>query len=193
MEIGNRIRYYRKEKSLSQDQLAEKLFVTRQTISNWENDKSYPDVKSLVLLSEVFEVSIDKLIKGDIEEMKEIISNEDKTRFIRLSRIYTVCCLIIITTPIPLLHFFGYTGICIWVLFSIFGLYVANLVEKQKKKYDIQTYKEIVAFLNGKSLNEIEKAREEGKRPYQKTIMVVCSCLITLLISVVFILIFKMY
>ena len=50
MELGSQIKKYRNELSLSQDALAEKLYVSRQTISNWENDKSYPDVKSLLLL-----------------------------------------------------------------------------------------------------------------------------------------------
>lgn len=63
MELGKQIRKYRNEQSLSQDGLAEKVYVSRQTISNWENSKSYPDVNSLVLLSEVFGVSLDQLIK----------------------------------------------------------------------------------------------------------------------------------
>ena len=54
MELGNQIKKYRSELQLSQDQLAEHIYVSRQTISNWENEKSYPDVNSLVLLSEVF-------------------------------------------------------------------------------------------------------------------------------------------
>ena len=73
MELGNQIKKYRSELQLSQDQLAEHIYVSRQTISNWENEKSYPDVNSLVLLSEVFKTSIDNLIKGDIENMKEKI------------------------------------------------------------------------------------------------------------------------
>ena len=67
MELGTQIRKYRNERTLSQEALAEQVFVSRQTVSNWENDKSYPDVKSLMLLSEVFEVSLDQLIKGDVE------------------------------------------------------------------------------------------------------------------------------
>lgn len=74
MELGKQIRRYRNERSFSQETLAEKVYVSRQTISNWENGKSYPDVNSLVLLSEAFEVSLDKLIKGDVENMKEQIS-----------------------------------------------------------------------------------------------------------------------
>lgn len=73
MELGKQIKKYRNERSLSQDALAEKIYVSRQTISNWENDKSYPDVNSLVLLSEAFNVSLDRLIKGDVAMMKKQI------------------------------------------------------------------------------------------------------------------------
>ena len=47
MELGNRIKELRKAQNINQDELAEKLFVSRQTISNWENDKSYPDIQAL--------------------------------------------------------------------------------------------------------------------------------------------------
>ncbi len=76
MELGNQIKKYRSELQISQEQLADRIYVSRQTISNWENEKSYPDVNSLILLSEVFQTSIDKLIKGDIEIMKEKLMNK---------------------------------------------------------------------------------------------------------------------
>ena len=75
MNLGSQIKKYRSELSMSQDELAEKVFVSRQSISNWENDKTYPDIKSLLLLSEVFQVSLDQLIKGDLEIMKKEIEN----------------------------------------------------------------------------------------------------------------------
>lgn len=74
MELGTQIRKYRNERTLSQEALAEKVHVSRQTVSNWENDKSYPDVNSLVLLSEVCEISLDQLIK--VEEKAE--RNEER-------------------------------------------------------------------------------------------------------------------
>ena len=76
MELSIQIKKYRTELHLSQEELAEKVYVTRQTISNWENEKSYPDIHSLLLLSSLFNVSLDQLIKGDIEKMKEIISEQ---------------------------------------------------------------------------------------------------------------------
>ena len=74
MQVGNQIKKYRDQLHLSQEQLAEKIYVTRQTISNWETNKSYPDIHSLVLLSQIFNVSIDQLVKGDLEMMKYYLS-----------------------------------------------------------------------------------------------------------------------
>ena len=73
MDISKQIKKYRLDSKLSQEALAEKVFVTRQTISNWETGKNYPDINSLVLSSTLFGVSLDTLVKGDLEEMKEEI------------------------------------------------------------------------------------------------------------------------
>lgn len=190
MELGKQIRKYRNEQALSQDGLAEKVYVSRQTISNWENSKSYPDVNSLVLLSEVFGVSLDQLIKGDVAIMKEQInkheqqySSHDQQRFEHLGRIFTVLFFAAIITPVPLAYFLSYVGIGIYVAQFIVTMYVASLVEKEKKRLDIQTYREILAFTEGTPLSEIEKAREEGKRPYQTILAVVISAGITLLVT----------
>ncbi len=186
MELGKQIKKYRNERTLSQETLADRVYVSRQTVSNWENDKSYPDVKSLVLLSEVFEVSLDQLIKGDVEEMKEQISKNDQEQFGRLSIIFTVLFVATIITMVPLVHFLSWVGVGIWV--ALFGVtwYAAILVERKKKKLNIQTYKEIVAFTEGKELTEIEKAREEGKRVYQKILYAVGAAAITFIIAIFF-------
>lgn len=185
MELGKRIKMYRTEKKLSQDTLAEKVYVSRQTISNWENDKSYPDVHSLVLLSKVLDVSLDQLIKGDIKMMKEQISSEDRVKFKNLSILFTVMIFVTIITPIPLAHFLSTAGIVIWVVLFGVTFYLAALAEREKKKFDMKTYREIVAFMEGTKLDEIEKAREEGKRPYQKIFYAVGAAAITLLVSII--------
>ena len=186
MELGKQIRKYRKEQSLSQDELAEKVYVSRQTISNWENDKSYPDVNSLIFLSEVFHTSIDNLIKGDVEVMKEQVKNEDRKEFEKISRIFSVLFLAMMITPIPLIHYLKYVGIAIWVLLAVVTLYFSFIVEKKKKQFDIQTYREIIAFMEGEKLDEIAKAREEGKTPYQKILLCVGAAVVTLVIAIIF-------
>ena len=188
MELGKQIKKYRNEKSLSQEALADKIYVSRQTISNWENDKSYPDVNSLVLLSKVFSVSLDELIKGDVEKMTEQINNiSGQKEYERLSMAFTVLLLAIIITPIPLVHFLSYVGMVIWIVILEAGIFVAYRVEKEKRKYDMQTFREIQAFMEGKSLNEIEKEREKGKRLIQKILLATASGVIALAVSLLFI------
>lgn len=70
MTFGNRIQHLRKEKGLSQESLAEKLAVTRQTISKWELDQSTPDLNFISQLSDILNISTDYLIKGTAPENK---------------------------------------------------------------------------------------------------------------------------
>ena len=70
MEIGQQIRKYREKENYSQEYLAEKLYVSRQTISNWENERSYPDIHNLLMMCTLFNVSLDDLVKGDVKRME---------------------------------------------------------------------------------------------------------------------------
>ena len=182
MNLGAQIKKYRVEFSLSQDELAEKLFVTRQSISNWENDKTYPDIKSLVLMSEVFSVSLDELVKGDMEIMKKEISEQDREQFKKEDWVLGVLMLLLMFLAVPLAKHGGWLGIAAYVVLAVVTLGYSIKVEKHKKQLDIQTYKEIVAFMDGKSLNEIEKARESGKRGYQKVLLAAGAALVTLVV-----------
>ena len=183
MELNKQIKKYRTDANLSQEELADKIFVSRQTISNWENGKNYPDIKSLVLMSEVFQVSLDNLIKGDLERMKKEIDTQEYARFQKDSSIFTVLFIVLLIAPVPLVMLWKWLGLIFYLCLFAIGMYFAVRIEKYKKKYDIQTYKEIVAFTNGKSLDEIEKAREEGKRPYQKVLLAVGSAALVVLIA----------
>lgn len=183
MELGAQIKKFRTEMAISQDELAEKVFVSRQSISNWETGKTYPDIKSLLLLSNVFSVSLDQLVKGDIETMKKEIDAQELVNFQKDSVIYTVLFIAMLVLPIPLAKFLGWLGMAVYMILFCVAMYYAIRVEKHKKKYDIQTYKEIVAFTEGKSLDEIEKARESGKRPYQKVALAFGSALLAIIVT----------
>lgn len=191
MELGSQIRKYRNEHTLSQDELAEKVYVSRQSISNWENGKTYPDIKSLLLLSEVFAVSLDQLVKGDIETMKKEIDAQELAKFQKDSAVFTVLFIAMIILPIPLAEFLGWWGMAVYLALVCVGMYYAIRVEKHKKKFNIQTYKEIVAFTEGESLDEIEKAREYGKRPYQKILLAVGAGLLSVVVAWIMICIFR--
>lgn len=177
MEIGQQIIRYRKQQALSQEELAEKVYVSRQSISNWENDKTYPDIHSLLLL---FQVSLDQLIKGDIEKMKYTITQVDKKNFERDTKVMVTLMILLMISSYPLVYFLEWLGLGIFVLLSIITMTYANRVERFKKKYDVQTYKEILAVSNGKLLDEIEKREERAKLPYQKPLIVTVFFLITI-------------
>ena len=184
MEIGKQIRKYRMELKLSQDDLADKVYVTRQTISNWENDRNYPDIRSLVLLSNVFGISLDILVKGDLEQMKDEINAEDIRIFRRDSRIYTIFLVGMIVLPMPSLRYLKELGSVIWLLWSGAAMWWGWRIEKYKKAHDIHTYKEILAFMEGKRLDELEKNQEIGKRPYQHAMLVALTAVVGLIIVI---------
>ena len=76
MELAKHIKEQRARLGMSQEALAEAVFVSRQTISNWETDRTYPDVQSLLLLSALFDTTVDKLIKGDVSKMEETCKHD---------------------------------------------------------------------------------------------------------------------
>lgn len=180
MELNTQIRKYRAGMKLSQEELAEKVYVTRQTISNWENGKSYPDIHSLLLLSSLFNVSLDQLIKGDIEIMKEEIKEVEINKLNRYGTIFTILLVVMIISAVPLVLWFDVYGMAAGVILFGVTMYFALKVEKVKKENDVQTYKEIVAFTEGKRLDEIDKIQESGKRLYQKILLALGSALIAL-------------
>lgn len=191
MKLGSQIKKLRNDLHLSQEELAEKVFVSRQSISNWENDKTYPDINSLVLLSEVFSVSLDNLVKGDIEKMKQEIDAQEFAKFQKNSTIFTVLFILILLLPVPLVMLLKWWGMAAYLVLYGVGMYYGFQIEKYKKKYDIQTYKEIIAFTEGKSLDEIQKAQEAGKRPYQKVLLATGCAVLVVIVALIMSAIFK--
>ena len=171
MEFSTQIKKYREETGMTQEELAEKIYVTRQTISNWENDRSYPDVKSLLLLSTLFQVSLDTLVKGDLKIMKEQIKQEDIKKLNRDSLIYTVLLVGLVLAAVPMFLYLDVVGAALWFILWGVAMFWAFRIERQKKEHDIQSFREIVAFTEGRQLDELEKAQEVAKRPYQKVLL----------------------
>ena len=185
MDIGLQIKKFREQQKISQEELAFKIFVSRQTISNWETNKSCPDVKSLIALSNIFNVSLDNFIKEDIEEMREIVEKTTIKKFNVMSFVFLVELIIVTISAYPLFSVDGYTGIIIWLCLFTVALYTASKIERFKKKYDIQTYKEILAFIDGKQLTYDETQQEIGKRNYQKIMFALLAGVIALIVCII--------
>lgn len=86
MKFGERLKAARKNEDLKQGEVAQKLHVLRQTISNWENDKAYPDINSLIKISDFYNLSLDTLLKED-QGMTEHLSKKEFTNKINIGLI----------------------------------------------------------------------------------------------------------
>ena len=160
MFIGEKIKTCRMESGLSQEDLAEKLDTSRQTISSWENGKTYPSIKQITILSNLFNVSIEVLIKEDVEIMRESLDadekakkrakNKDREVLNRLNFLRFILVFVGALLAYPVYTYFdGY-----WFLIPIFILILAVIVtipiQFYRKKYDLHKYKDIVAFFDEK-------------------------------------------
>ena len=75
MNLGEKIKECRKQAGFSQEQLAERINVSRQAITKWETNKGIPDIANLIAISDEFGLSLDELIKDDVAVKKKIITD----------------------------------------------------------------------------------------------------------------------
>jgi transcriptional regulator with XRE-family HTH domain len=107
MEIGKKLKKARMAAGLTQEKVAEEILVSRQTISNWENEKSYPDIMSVIRLSDLYQVSLDQLLKGDeqmlehLEESTNIVSSNKKLILVTTVNLFVMILLIIFAGRMP--------------------------------------------------------------------------------------------
>ncbi|ARZ61985.1 XRE family transcriptional regulator [Bacillus anthracis] len=81
MSLGEQLKKLRESKGFSQEDVAKKIGVTRQAVYKWENDKSCPDIDNLILLSEMYNVTLDELIKGNQNIKEKIHIDEENEDF----------------------------------------------------------------------------------------------------------------
>ena len=161
MELGSHIKARRAELGISQDELAGRIYVSRQTISSWENDKTYPDVQSLLLLSQVFGTTIDELVRGDVDFIALMV----------LALVWWVCQMTVwdlsILQTLPTLAL-------VIVLWGI-ALFAARWADRIKKEHDLVTYQEVLAFWNGEPVDrDTERGRRERLIPrWMKVVRIV--------------------
>lgn len=101
MNLKEKLIKLRKDNNLTQDELAEKLYISRQTVSNWENGRTYPDIETLILISNKFNISLDDLLKTD----KKVVRDIDKK--IKSHKKLTIIIILLIIILISSL-FLGY-------------------------------------------------------------------------------------
>ena len=129
MEIGKKLKNARIEAGLTQEKAAEKIDVSRQTISNWENEKSYPDIISVIALTDLYSVSLDELLKGDqkmaehLEESTNVVKSNKKLTGAILLNIILMILLIALNMLLPEGTYYLVIVFCVVIMSSSALLY----------------------------------------------------------------------
>lgn len=145
MRIADKIKNARMQKGYTQEQAAENLLVSRQTISNWENGRSLPDIISIIKMSELYELSLDEMMKGDKALLKKVerdvgaVKAEKKLiKFAWISIVIGTILLILgeILEGNPFIDFMN--GALPWVLLGLMFLFAILYLNKEEKdrEYD---------------------------------------------------------
>ena len=149
MKLGERLYNYRRKKRLSQEDVAAKLNVTRQTVSKWETDQTLPDLDKIESICELFEISTDELLKGKKEEITTVINNENKKKKA------------IVVSASIFLYFLG----IIWIILSeeLLNLNDGLTVSIFMLIYGLSTVN-IVYYFMANNNEKKEKKKEENKK-----------------------------
>lgn len=123
MEIGKKLKEARISSGLTQENVAEKIKVSRQTISNWENEKSYPDIVSVIELSDLYSISLDNLLKGDNKMMEHL---EESTNVVKSNRRLTGAVLINLVMVALLIAVNLFIGENLYFLAGVFCLMIIS-------------------------------------------------------------------
>lgn len=107
MKIGDKLKKARIDKNLTQEEVAEKIFVSRQSISNWENNKTYPDIGNVIALSDLYQISLDEFLKGSdnfmehLEESTDIVRSNKKLMALIVIALIAMIVMAIFTEFLP--------------------------------------------------------------------------------------------
>ena len=129
MEIGKKLKNARIKAGFTQEKAAEEIDVSRQTISNWENEKSYPDIISVIALSDLYSVSLDELLKGDqkmaehLEESTNVVKSNKKLTGAILLNIILMILLIALNMLLPEGTYYLVIVFCVVIMSSSVLLY----------------------------------------------------------------------
>lgn len=186
MELPRQLKANRERLGMSQEDVAHAIFVSRQTMSSWENGKTYPDVQSLLLLSQLFGVSIDDLVKGDVVSMKQTISRDALTMErsswgAACAVLAGVACMVgwcdIWPDPsfIPHMSCGALVGMGLFAVLFALALFLAFRIERIKKERDLVTYKEISAFMNGQEGVAEDGSSDRRRRWLGNMVKLVCG------------------
>ncbi len=145
MTFGSKLKKLRTENDLTQDELAEKLLVTRTAVSKWETDKGFPNIDSLKLIANTFGITIDELISDEDMENSKILEKKEAQKFYMLAMIFLLttiaAALLGWYLKLPALNYVG--------TLSMVGYVVCAVLSKPKYKR-MESRKFIIPYILGR-------------------------------------------
>lgn len=188
MELSAQLKANREKHGLSQEDVAQRIYVSRQTISNWETGKTYPDIHSLLLIANLFDVSVDELLKGDVMSMERKIENDSRVlRRLAWAMLGFMLAALssggvaIVLRDVGTMTQDGISvGSMVTLLlagvFFLCAFAAAVWAEVLKHQNDLVTIRELIAFEKGLPADEIRDSAAFGrKHPFLSIIAKVCS------------------
>ena len=164
MELARRIKEHRARLGMSQADLARALFVTRQTISNWETSRTYPDAQSLLLMSGLFGVSVDSLLKEDSQEMREALAagSRKMNRLGAVMAAFGLACAAWVVVGIALDWDTALIAVPAAALFAP-AMCAAFLVDKMRHDNQLFAYQSVQAFLAGEDPDVSNRYNQQAR------------------------------
>lgn len=221
MRFADKLVELRKNKGISQEELADKLDVTRQSISKWESGQSIPDISRILQLSELFDVSVDYLLKDEIEldnvsqqsnkEDNDIIKvgKEEADKYIEhskyLSKIYSIATVLCILSPMLLMIFVANPGLRVFsdavsIIVGILGLLifvscgVAMFIYSSFKNQPYKYLDEQDIVLDNNALNSVKQSKESALPKFARNIILgVVLCIFAIVPIIIFALLLTDY
>ena len=194
MKFGEQIRKCRTHQSLTHQDAADYVHVTRQTISNWENGKSYPDLNMLLTISDLYHVSVDALLREDSELMDFLDRGKVVARFTKLNRVIniivfliTVLALALFMSPAvghnKLINFLMLTIITALLVLMLIINRFYNFIARPSARYHLLTRPRLALFFGIMALLTIISLYSPviGKKLLVGTVIIllVCDVIIT--------------
>ncbi|GEP20139.1 helix-turn-helix domain-containing protein [Pediococcus argentinicus] len=157
MQVSQQIKKLRLQHQFSQDDVADRIHVSRQTISNWENDHNYPDIQSLLLMADLYHVKLDDLVRGDLDEIqtKKLQRMVLKDTILRFSILIVYFIAMFLTRNNLTLYFWSWL---IGLALTIATIYFGSKRQRQMG-LKLQTYHDIVYYLKTGQLLDSQFAK----------------------------------
>lgn len=162
MDIGNQIRERRARLGLSQDELAQRLYVSRVTISHWETGKTLPDVQSMLLLANLFDTTIDELVRGDVDEMREMVKRSEQRTKVFAVALATVEVIVITALVVTAVAGRDYLEPVLRLLLAVLVLAFSIAVLVARRGAGAEDAKSAADLLGAATGDPVEAARESG-------------------------------